>query len=1080
MGMTGKISRLLAIAGAVLAIAPTLAQAQGTTISGLVTGPGGTPVVGASVSIPTLRVGAFTDDAGRYSFSVPLSANGTTVTILARRLGYQPSSASVAVSGAPVTQNFSLSTAATELQGVVVTALGLTREKSQLGTAQQQISSSELNQTKTLNLVDQLSGKVSGVNITGAGTPGGSTSIVIRGQNSITGNNQPLFIVDGTPISNNENSRSRHNGDPNGGYDFGSGISDLNPEDIATLTVLKGPNAAALYGSRASNGVIVITTKKGASSSARARTEFSTTYTWDKPSTLPQYQNLYGQGAGGEFEYFNGKGDGVNDWADQSFGPKLDGRTTGCTFVPNTETYDTSAPCLQFTSPLVGTPWIAHPDNVESFFNTGHTRSTTLAVSGGTDRASARLSLGRDNITGYVPNNNFQKTSGLLNGSLQVTSKLSTDATLQYIHNVAQNRPGTGYNTGILETFVWFGRQVDMNALRNYAQGGATNNGPSTREFNWNYNFHNNPFWRQYENPVGDIRDRFIGTVSANYKLFDGGSLIARTGSDIYRLGIDERFAQGNIQDGVAGVGIDPSFFGGFQDVADYSNQNNSDLLLVVNRPIGTHLTFNSTAGGTIRRERFDNSSVATPGLSVAGIYNVSNAAVTPTLGQYNSRRQVNSIYAAADFTLNNWWTVGGTARNDWSSTLPQGKNSYFYPSFSTSIVLSDAIPAIKGNILTYAKVRASTARVGNDADPYQLRTTYTGLAGKFGGLPQFTLQNFIANPDLKPENTGANEAGLELAFLDGRITFDGSYYVRKTHNQIFTIPVSGTSGFQSKAVNAGQISNKGVDFLLGVTPIQTAGGTTWNSTFNYSRNKSMVDELAPGIKTFVIGTSWYTNIEAREGQPYGSIFGYAFDRDPATGKILTDGGITVLGGRKILGNIQPTWTGGWSNTITFRNFTVGGLLDIRRGGNVVSITNFFGDYSGVTAQSLRGREVDWNNPGLVIDGIDVNTGQPNVINVTAEKYFQNIFPVMEPYVYDASFVKLRELRFGVDLPATWAGKLNARAVSFAITGRNLRTWTNVPNIDPEFSYTIGNFQGVEFGALPNTRSWGVSFRVTP
>jgi TonB-linked SusC/RagA family outer membrane protein len=1079
MGMTGKISRFLAIAS-VFGFAPALAQAQGTTISGQVTGAGGTPVVGASVSIPTLRVGAFTDETGAYTFTVPATANGTTVTVLARRLGFQPSSAPVAITGAPVTQNFSLSASATELQGVVVTALGLTREKSQLGTAQQQLSSTELNQTKAINLVEQLSGKVSGVNITSSGTQGGSTNIVIRGQNSITGNNQPLFVVDGTPISNTENANARHSGSPNGGYDFGSGISDLNPDDIATMTVLKGPNAAALYGSRASNGVIVITTKKGASSQNRSRMELSTTYTWDHPSILPDYQNLYGQGAGGEFSYFDGQGNGVNDWADQSFGPKLDGRTHGCTFDASGN-YDQTAPCLQFTSPNAASPWVAHPDNVQSFFDTGHTRSTTLAVSGGNDRASARVSLGRDNITGYVPNNNFSKTSGLLNGTLQITSKLSTDATLQYIHNQAHNRPGTGYNTGILETFVWFGRQVDMNALRNYQQGALVNNGPSTREFNWNYNFHNNPFWRQYENPVGDTRDRFIGTVSANYKIFDGGNLIARTGSDIYRLGIDERFAQGNIQDGVAGVGIDPSFFGGFQDINDYSNQNNSDLLLTIDRPVGSHFALNSTLGGTVRRERFETGSVATPGLSVAGIYNVSNAAITPTLGQYTSRRQVNSIYGAAAFTFNNWWTVEGTARNDWSSTLPEGKNSYFYPSLNTSIVLSDAIPAMKGTFLNYVKLRGSVAKVGSDADPYQLRSTYTGLSGKFGGLPQFTLQNFIANPELKPETTNANEFGLELSFLDGRMTFDGSAYNRKTKNQIFTIPVSGTSGFQSKAVNAGQISNKGYDFLFGVTPVQTAGGTTWNSTFNYSRNKSMVDELAPGITTFVIGTSWYTNIEARQGQPYGSIFGYAFERDPTTHKIYTDGGITVLGSeRKILGNIQPKWTGGWSNTVSFKNVTLSGLLDFRRGGNVVSITNFFGDYSGVTKESLRGREVDWNNPGLVVDGIDINTGQPNTINVTAEKYFQNIFPVMEPYVYDASYTKLRELRFGFDLPATWASTFNAHAVSLAVTGRNLHTWTKVPNIDPEFSYTVGNFQGVEFGALPNMRSWGLSFRITP
>jgi len=264
------------------------------------------------------------------------------------------------------------------------------------------------------------------------------------------------------------------------------------------------------------------------------------------------------------------------------------------------------------------------------------------------------------------------------------------------------------------------------------------------------------------------------------------------------------------------------------------------------------------------------------------------------------------------------------------------------------------------------------------------------------------------------------------------------------------------------------------------VTPIQTAGGVQWTSTFNFSKNKSMVVELAPGIDTYVIGSSWYTNIEARAGQPYGSIYGYAFDRDSATGKIFTDGGYTVLGGRKVLGNIQPNWTGGWNNTINYKSVTLSGLIDIRRGGNIVSVTNFFGDYAGVTKQSLKGREVDWNNPGVVLDGIDINTGLPNTDNITAEQYFQNIFPVMEPYVYKDDWVKLREVRFGLDLPATWASKLNARAVNVALTGRNLHTWTKVPNIDPEFSYTVGNFQGIEFAALPNARTVGLSFRITP
>jgi TonB-linked SusC/RagA family outer membrane protein len=1092
MGMTGKISRFLAIAGVVFGVTPALAQAQGTTVSGQVTGAGGTPVVGASVSIPTLRVGGFTDDAGRYTFSVPTSANGTTVTVLARRLGYQPSSAAIAITGAPVTQDFSLSTAATELQGVVVTALGLAREKSRLGTAQQQLSSSEINQTRAMSVVDQLDGKISGVTITGSGTQGGSSNIVIRGSNSITGSNQPLFIVDGVAINNRGRGTGSATaaglpgatgGDPNGGWDFGSGIADLNPDDIATMSVLKGPNAAALYGSRAANGVIIITTKKGSSSGGHARVELNTTYTWDKPSILPTYQNLYGQGAGGEFDFVDGAGGGVADGLDQSFGPRLDGRTTGCIFVPKTTTYDTSVPCHQFDA-VNGAPWIAHPDNVESFFDTGHTRSSTIAFSGGTDRASARISFGRDNIAGYVPNNNFTKTSGLLNGSVKVSDRLTTDATLQYVKNGAINRPGTGYNNGLLETFVWFGRQVDMNALRDYKLGGASNGGPANREFNWNYNYHNNPFWVMFENPLQDQRDRFIGSVSATYKLFEGVNAIAQTGSDIYRFNIDQRFGPQNIQ----GNGIDPNYFGGFDFVNDYSNDNSSSLLLTANRDLNSKLNIASTFGGSTRREIYNSNGVSTTGISVAGIYNVGNAAVTPTNTQFDSRRQIQSIFGAADFTLFNWLTVGGTARNDWSSTLPEGKNSYFYPSGSVAAVLTDAVPGLKNGFLSYAKIRASAARVGNDAPPYQLRATFPSLGTKFGSRPQFSLQNSIANPDLKAENTDAKELGLELGMLDGRVTFDFSWYDKATRNQIFTIPISPTSGFQTKSVNAGEITNKGIDFLLGLTPIQSAGGLTWNSTFNFSKNKSMVVDLAPGIDTYIIGSSWYTNVEARAGQPYGSIYGYAFDRDSATGKIYTDGGFTVLGGRKVLGNIQPNWTGGWSNTFSYRNFTVSGLLDIRRGGNIVSITNFFGDYAGVTAQSLKGREQDWDKPGVTVDGIDINTcaatgpcnGQPNTTTITSEQYFQNIFPVMEPYVYKDDWVKLRELRVGFDLPARWASMFNARAVNVSLTGRNLKTWTNVPNIDPEFSYTVGNFQGIEFAALPNARTVGLSFRITP
>ena len=1079
MGMTGKLTHFLAIAS-VFGFVPTLAQAQGTTISGAVTGAGGVPVVGASVSIPTLRLGAFTDAAGRYTFTAPPSVTGTAVTVTARRLGYAPSSASLTLNGAVVTQNFSLSPAATELQGVVVTALGETREKSQLGTAQQQLSTSELNETKTMNVVNSIQGKVSGVTITGSGTQGGSNRILLRGANSINGNNTPLFIVDGVAVSNASRGGSPSRlaaGDagagPGGGFDFGSAISDINPEDIATMSVLKGPNAAAIYGSRAANGVIIMTTKRG--SGGGMRTEVSSTYTWEKPSILPNYQNLYGQGSGGQFKFVDGVGGGIQDDNDQSFGPRLDGRLI-----------------TQFTSPkdaagnLIPTPWVAHPDNVYSFFNTGHTLSNTVAFSGGTERANARMSFGSDQIEGYIPNNSFHKMSGLLNGTLKINDRLSSDASLQYIRNTGLNRPGVGYTQSVLEQFVWFGRQVDLEALRNtYNASAALNNGPASREFNWNYSFHNNPFWLQYDNPEADTRDRFIGNVAATYRLAEGVDASLRTGSDIYRFLIDQRFGPGDSRQGTI---VDPAYFGGFNNINDYNNENTTDAILRINRGLGSHFQLNATGGAATRKTTYNFNSVSTGGLTVPGIYNVSNAAITPTLGQIVQRRQTNSVYASADMTLNSWWTIGATARNDWSSTLPKENNSYFYPSVNTALVLTDAVPALKNRFLSYFKLRASTAKVGADADPYLLRTTYTGLSTKYAGLSQFTLNDALANGGLLPEITHSNEMGAELSFLDGRVTFDGSIYDKHTENQIFNAPITATTGFTSKSINAGNISNKGQEFLLGITPLQTDGGFSWNSVFNYGRNKSKITELAPGITTLALGSLFTARLEARLNKPYGAIMGNSWLRD-AQGNLLLKNGLpqrdpASAGYQHYFGSVQPQWTGGWGNTLTYKNVRLYGLLDFHEGGKLASITNMWGDFTGVLSRTVKGREVDWNNPGVVVKGIDQATGQPNTTNVTAEKYWQciayNCQQVIEDHIYDATYTKLRELSLTFDLPASMAGRFNTRAITLGLTGRNLKTWTKVPNIDPEFSYQTGNNQGIEFASMPNARVWGFNVRITP
>jgi TonB-linked SusC/RagA family outer membrane protein len=1091
------LHRMAAVASALLGLLPAVALAQGTNISGRVTSDAQIPLQGVSVSIPSLGVGAYSDAQGHYAFTVPgTRVAGQQATLIARRIGFTAKSVRVTLSGAAITQDFSLAATATELTGIVVTALGIEKEKSQLGTAVQQVSSADLTQTKGTGVIEQIEGKVSGVQITGSGNPGGSSYITIRGANSVLGDNSPLFIVDGVPVSHNDRGASA-----NSGWDFGSVINDINADDIESMTVLKGPNAAALYGSRAANGVILITTKTGKNTGGRMRTDANTFYTFENPSRLPTYQNQYGQGAGGEFMYVDGAGGGVNDYADQSWGPKLDGRTSGCTFksgfsggVGIANQYDTGAPCKQFTA-INGGPWIAHPNNVEDFFQTGHTASATVAASGGNERLNARFSAATDNVQSFIPGTYLTKTNASVNGTLQVSEKLSTNASVQYVRNNGRNRPGQGYANSILESFVWFGRQVDMAALKSAwdaGTSGAANNGPANREFNWNYNFHNNPYFLMYGNPENDTRDRVIGNIAATYKLTDWLNLTGRTGSDWYRMNINQNWSPANI----TGAPVNPSYNGAFSLTNDYNNETNSEALLTANKTYSS-FALSGTFGGNIRKETFNTTNVATQGISAPGIYNVSNAAIAPTNTQQLLQRQVNSFYGSASFTYNGWWTLEGTARNDWSSTLPQGANSYFYPSVNSSVLLSDLFPGIKRGPVSYMKVRGSIAQVGNDAAPYQLRTTYAGLAQQFKSQPQFTLGNAIANQELKPELTKSSEGGLEIGLYNGRIDIDASYYDKKTRNQIFPVTISPANGFTSTVINAGLIKNEGFEALLSVIPLQLANGFQWNSTFNFSKNRSRVVTLSPGIASIRLGSTWYVDVQAREGQPYGSLFGNAYARDAATGLIYTDGGLTVASSqKKVLGNIQPDWIGGWNNTFTYKNITIGGLLDIHRGGDLWSVTNWFGDYAGVLKSSLKGREVDWQNPGYLVKGIDINTcpdpaaaaakgtcpgGKMNTDTVTSEQYFQNIFPVNEGYIYKDNYVKLRELRIGLELPQRWASKFHASAMNVSLTGRNLYTWTSVPNVDPEVSYSNqAGTQGEEYASIPNTRSFGVSVKVTP
>jgi TonB-linked SusC/RagA family outer membrane protein len=1046
----------------------TIQAQQATTVSGVVTSDAGQPLPSVTVSIAALGVGAMTRDDGRYSFTIPAARSTGSATITARRLGFQPRSAVIALGAGQVTQNFALSAAATQLQGVVVTALGQTREKSTLGTAQQQLNTQELNTTFAPNIESQLQGKVSGVSIVGNGTQGGTTSINIRGYTSITGNNQPLFVVDGIPVSNADRGTQQQGGGMTGSKDFGNVIQDINPDDIAEITVLKGPNAAAIYGSRAANGAIIITTKRGTTGSSSM--DVSSSVTFDRPTLLPDFQNQYGQGSAGDFTWFNGLG--ALDGNDQSYGPKLDGRLIH-----------------QFTDGTdlsVKSPWIAHPDNVSSFFNTGKTTNATVGISGGTDRANARLSVNGENVDGVVPNEFLRRIGGIASGSIRASDRLTLDGSANYIHSDGLNRPGQGYVGGIMEgLYVWFGRQVDMQALKNgYTQSALLNNGPSTREFNWNYSYHNNPYFMQYSNPEKDTRDRAIVSGSATYKVTDWLTALVRTGTDTYRYNIDADYAQGNIELNNGSNTVNPAYAGAFQNVADNYSENNTDALLTANRSLTDRLSTILTFGGNRRTVDFRSSTVVVNGITQAGIYNVANAGLAPINGDTLRRQAVNSVYGSASFTWNQWFTVEGTARNDWSSTLPQGNNSYFYPSVNASAVLTDAIPALKVGPVSYLKIRGGTARVGNDAPAYSLYTTYLGNPSHFNGNPLFTLSNTLLNPNLRPETTVGNEGGLELGLWDNRVSLDASVYDKYTNDLITTVPLPPTTGFTSQLVNAGKIDNRGWEALATINPVRGAN-VDWSTTFSISHNKATVVSLSPGVQSIVFGGfQGAVQSEARVGEAFGTIRGYGIKRDPATGLPLlaTDGTYQSTDTLVVLGNYQPDWTAGWVNTIRYGRFTLNTTLDIRHGGKLFSGTNFYGQATGTLASTMYGREVDWNNPGIVINGIVEATGAKNTTNITSEQYFQSLSynNIAEPYVYDDSYVKLREVRLGWDLPTSLSNRMSASAVNFALVGRNLWTHSNVPNIDPEITYNTGPNQGLEYAGLPSVKSFGFSVRITP
>jgi TonB-linked SusC/RagA family outer membrane protein len=1048
--MQRSVRATLVLIGA-LALLPSRSMAQaGATISGRVTSEAGTPLPNASIFVRGTTLGTLAREDGSYSFTVPAGQlTGQPATLVARLIGYRESTVQITLAPGTITHDFTLAANPVQLEGIVVTALGIARDKRSLGVAQQSVNAEELTQARETNLVNALSGKVAGVEVSSTGAPGGSSRIVIRGQNSITGNNQPLFVIDGIPI---DNSAPRIQGlGGSHAIDYGNTAQDINPNDIESISILKGANAAALYGSRAANGVIVITTKTGKGTKGLGISA-SQNLTFEQPLRLPEFQNVYGQGSNGQYEFKDGKGGGISDNVNRSWGPPMDGRLI-------TQWWSNGQPA----------PWLPAGDNVRDFFDLGRTATTNAAVTAANERADLRLGLTNVDQHGMYPTNTLRRVNAMLNGGAQIGEKLRTRASLQYVRTDGRNRPQTGYNgNSAIFSMIWAGRQNDLAHLKHYKNPDGTQAAPS-------YTTVNNPYWNVYMNPNFDTRDRVIGTVSATYQVTDWMSAMVRTGTDWYRSWTKQEYADGNIAVNYSG--------GAFFESIGYSRETNTDFLLTVDRDVTSKLSVTVNAGGNQRINDSRRNEEGTPHLVVPGTYNISNSAVLPQLSASESRRRVNSLYGQAQLSWNNYLFVDLTGRNDWSSTLPEQNRSYFYPSVSGSLVFTDALPSARlGGFLSYGKLRASWAQVGNDADPYQLQVTYTP-GDPFGSVPRFAVPNQIPNANLKPEKTRSWEVGAELRFLRDRLSLDATYYDKLTENQIIPAQISAATGFTSAVLNAGSMSNKGVELQLSATPIQTEGGFSWDVTVNYARNRSEVLDLYPGLQSVVLGTYWGLSVEARKGQPYGTLFGNPFLRDSAGNLILKNGLPQADPQQVVLGHYTPDWVGGLQNTFRYRGVDFSFLVDTKQGGKIFSTTKMFGNMSGVLKSSLYGRENGKQTlaegGGFVIPGVNPD-GTPNTTKVTSQAYFNALFQLHESAVYDASFVKLREVKLGYTVPARWSERFGISSLYVAAVGRNLWLHSKVDDIDPEAAFDASNVQGIEFVSVPAARSIGFMVSVRP
>ncbi len=1033
----------------------------------------GKPITGVTVMIPNSKLGVQTDANGKYSIKIPENTKSLDFTYL----GYNKQTIMLTTSNIV---NVVLTPAINSLSSVVVTAFGIQRQKNTLPYAAQQISGDDVNKTRVNNVASGLSGKISGLQITQGNSIGGSVNVIIRGSKSLTGNNQALFVVDGIPVDNSNTNRSAQQSG-GGGYDYGNAAADINPDDIQSINVLKGAAASALYGSRAANGVIMITTKKPNKGLGIAINSGINVGKIDK-TTFVKYQQEYGAGRSSfqdkdGFLFFDANGDGQKDLVVPTFAP----RSWGPRFDPNLMVYDWESFDQASPNYRKPKPWVAPVNGPDTFYETAFSTNNSILIDGLADqKASFKLGYSRNDEKGILPNSRVLKNILNFSSSYNITNNLVASALVNYSNTLGKGRYGTGYDSGrnVNSNFRHFNQvNVDVQEQKAAYFRNRTNVTWSwadpTQLVNLKPAFNDNLYWVIYENYQNDSRDRVFGNASLNYKPTEWLDILGRFSVDNYSEQQQERIAIGS------------------SNVSSYSrlnrnfNEINYDLLATVNKDINEDLKFNGLLGVNIRRNTISSISSSTSGgLVIPKLYAISNSVGTiPAPVENYQPKAVDGYFGGVTFSFRDYLTLDGTFRRDRSSTLPENANTYNYYAISGSYLFSQHLKNLKW--LSSGKVRVNYATVGSDAAWGSIADVYD-KPNPFGNTLLFSLPSTKNNSSLKPEQTKSKEAGLEMSFFNNRFGFDASYYLTNTIDQIIPVTVSTATGYSSKYINAGNIENKGIELSVFGTPIRNSN-FTWTVNANFTRNRNEVISLYNDSKNLQLANfQGGVSLNASLGKPYGELRTTTYEMLNGQ-RLIKSNGLYQLTTTtsNVVGNVNPDWVGGLYNSFKYKNVSLSFLIDVKKGGDLFSLDMYYGTISGILPETVGIN--DLGNPvrndvakggGVILPGVTAD-GKPNTQRVTIISNTSNYLP-QSNFVYDASYVKLREVAISFALPKKMVSRIKfVKDIELSLLGRNL--WLihkNVPYADPEENLSSGNIQGYQSGSYPTTRTIGLNLKI--